>query len=235
MAMTNWLPTLELTWQGKAAYPALLVGAMLVWIGVAEYPAARHCSERPTRITCADLAHVGPGANRHVTLTEFRPAGEDFVYFDDEGGADVFIPACPADPAGVPPDFRKLRVVVRVQSVDSQAEFWKTLAEPELTGVLYPAAECNRLHQARALLTQQYPGIKIDKCRELRIGARVPTLLGCRLLIGWGGVMSLAGLAFLGRDLIRNRHGRKPLVPPPVPLSLRAADYPEEHPCPSCH
>ncbi len=111
---------------------ALMFGAILAYWGLQEQELQRLGSVPPHEMTVQNLIDDGPGANRHVTVTDFRPGG---VAYETESGrwteawVALFPGKAPADKS------RAIQVVLSSKTVHDNADLTRLLQQGRVTGI----------------------------------------------------------------------------------------------------
>ncbi|HVS37614.1 MAG TPA: hypothetical protein VMS17_18775 [Gemmataceae bacterium] len=110
----------------------LLFGTVLAFWGRQEQELQRLASEPPHEIALEALIRDGPGANRHITLTDFRPGGYVFETESNhwtEAWVALFPVKAPAAPA------KAIQVVLSSKVVRDEADLQRLLQQGRVTGI----------------------------------------------------------------------------------------------------
>lgn len=155
---------------------ALLFGGILAFWGRQERERFEIGSQPAQRITLARLIKNGPGSNRHVTITEFRPEGY-VVETQNNSWREVDVAIFPLGGA-----VNQIPAVVAVHGVQNEAQLGQLLAQP-ITGICSVERRTSwgatlgpklvEANQGRALDSAWW----IEEMREPPTQAKVDTLL----------------------------------------------------------
>lgn len=106
----------------------LLMGPIFGCVAEQERDLLEVSQQQPHELTLAELIEKGPGASRHVTITNFEPGG---YYFESRDGTwtQVWVALFPQ---GGPQ--QEINVVYAPKSVGSEANFRQLMAQPKITG-----------------------------------------------------------------------------------------------------
>jgi hypothetical protein len=108
---------------------ALLFGTSLGYWGLQEKERQMVGSVPPHEIALSSLIQNGPGTNRHVTITEFRPGGH-VVQSKSGAWTNVWIALFPA---GVQPN--EIKVVLSSKAVRDETDLRRLLQRGRVTGI----------------------------------------------------------------------------------------------------
>ena len=192
----------------------IVCGLILLVFGVQEYRLASESSQTPQKITCAELAANGPGKNAYITLTNARLCGESFVYKTDPRGIvnewkQVWIPAVPPNIRLVdslanlvkelrgetPPKPKDIHVLIKTSHVKDEKALRALAGQGEITGLVTNKIE-SLGSKEKEILEQNYPGIDFDRCYVIEHDRKPQDILKVAAMIGGGGLMALAGVAW---------------------------------------
>ena len=111
---------------------ALMAGTFLAFSGEHEHERYSIGSLPPQVISVRSLIEHGPGSNRHVTLTDFRPGG----YTAEQNASrwtTVWVPLFPKDePSG---DGEQIRLVLSSEKIPDRTALSKLTAQGTVTGI----------------------------------------------------------------------------------------------------
>jgi hypothetical protein len=117
---------------GTAVALGMLFGAMLFYMGVAEQEERAVASVPPQQITLQALIDHGPGVNRHVTLTDFKPGGYSYES-DSDAWTRVSVALFPAD--AVDDKTTEIKVVLTCDDVENETALATLLQNGQVTGI----------------------------------------------------------------------------------------------------
>lgn len=206
---------------GRLKLIAIVVGAVMAWLGYQEFKLGAVASATPQTISCAELEASGPGDNAHVVMTEFLLLEQAFVYESRENSPrwqKVWIPALPLGgefhqqlltlvdsegnlPPGDLPLPKTIRVIVKSSKVNNEAQLETVAGADTLQGLVINEIE-SLGSKERKLLTESYPGVDFDAVWILE-HQRKPAGKGKTWgLLGGGTLLALVGLGafFINRD-----------------------------------
>ena len=199
----------------KIVIPVL--GALLILVGYQESRLNALARPEPQTITCAQLAHAGPGDNLHVKMVDFLFSAGTFVYEYKQRQpptkyTQVWIPAVPlgsayhqqlqtlADQGKLPeaPGPTDFRIIVKSASVHNENDLHRMGERQAIQGMVI-----NKIARIggkeRKLLEEGYPGVDLDNCWILQegrkpAGSQMITFyyVGGGLLLGIGVLVLLA-------------------------------------------
>src|SRR5262245_11163379 len=123
--------SLHVSYWGLAALIVWLLGMFASAFGGHELLTSYRCGASPSRIQCAELARRGPPGNDFITLTNFTPKLDGYVYYQDEHGhwCNANVPLV-ADGEATP------QVIVHVQQPQNDQHLRDALTKAEITGVI---------------------------------------------------------------------------------------------------
>ena len=187
----------------------LVIGGVLFFIGWQEWRLGTKAKAQPQVISAADLAARGPGANAHIILTDFAPSSGAYVYQANKGVGGsvqgrwqkVWVPAVAGgvSPFGMQPGGllgNDIRIILKTTKAGDENELRGIVLQPRLQGLVVNEIETMSGDEKKKL-SESYPGVDFTRCWILEIGrepAGVPKVLG---LMGGGGMLFLAGAAWL--------------------------------------
>ncbi len=182
---------------GRTSIGLVIVGVILLFGGINRMRTARLTRDTPQRLTCAEFAAKGPGANHHVALTECRLGSNVAVQMNSErrGGTsyDVFIPAYPAGEASGASDSDPLRVLVRASRLDDPGRAGALVSQASFQGII--ANQALPLSDAeRQLLSRKFSGINLDSVWILWSGMKRTTPTAAIGMSAGGVAMVAVGL-----------------------------------------
>lgn len=149
---------------GFAAVILWLFGFIFSGVGADQLLTSLRCGDSPRKIDCAQLAESGPPGSDFITLTNFKPNLDGYIYWQDERGnwtsADVPL----FDTGGDTP-----RVIVRFQQPHNADNLRNAVSQPEITGLvkgrgLFP--------EPAAMMTHYNPGMDPGSCWIVALGER---------------------------------------------------------------
>jgi hypothetical protein len=178
---------------------ALLGGAWFGHEGVQEKERHLVGSVPPHEIPLRSLIQDGPGTNRHVTVTRFRPGGYAVQTLSSGSWTEVWVALFPE---GVRPEERKeIKVVLSSKAVRDEAALRRLLEQGHITGICSETPRSSWGTELGPRLVQANPGCQltsawsVEEMREPPSAARVTVLLtssaGC-----FAAVIVLALLIF---------------------------------------
>jgi hypothetical protein len=156
-------------WWLIGGFAGFFAGCPMTPFGLDELRLALSASSTPREISCAELAAQGPRRGAYVTLTDFTPRLEGYIYDSEQEGSPwrvVYVPLVPRVAAGAPLRPEDVGVIVKFNRVRSEEELRQALAPGRLTGCV--VARGHILGNLRNLLQQGNPGIDLDRCWELQ-------------------------------------------------------------------
>jgi hypothetical protein len=127
LSNTNWNGI-----QGCLVGTALMFGTLLCYWGMQEKERLEMASIPPHEIDLRSLIKNGPGANRHVILTDFQPGG---YAFESKSGSwsSVWIALFPA--SARPDECKDIRVVLYSTSVRDEMDLGRLLQNGRVLGM----------------------------------------------------------------------------------------------------
>jgi hypothetical protein len=152
----------------------------------------------PQKITVASLIKNGPGANRHVTLTDFRPAG--YVVETKSGSwQQVWVPLFPPEaPAG------DIKVVLSCSSVRDLGGLQRLMQPGQITGICSASLRETWGTTLGPKLVEANPGCSLTAAWSVEEMSEPPSEA---LVTGflYGGVASLGTVLLLALILVWRR------------------------------
>ena len=140
---------------------ALLFGTIGGYWGFQEQMLQRLASVPPQEIALAALIQNGPGANRHVTVTDFLPGGRAI---EDESGSTTNWVAL--FPSGVQPNQRKdIQVVLRAKG--EEADVVRRLKTGSVTGICSERPSVSWGAELGPILVKANPGCQLTSAWEI--------------------------------------------------------------------
>lgn len=167
---------------GFAGLILWLLGFLFSFFGAHELLTSLRCGATPRKIDCAQLARGGPPGTAFVTLTNYSPNLNGYIYCQDQQGhwtsADVPLLA---DGEDTP------RVIVHIQQPHSADNLQNALASPELTGTITGRGV---FAESSAILVNYNPGMQPETCWILQLNGH-PFDKTTMSLVFFGGVALL--------------------------------------------
>ena len=117
-----------------AAILGVLFGGLMGMMGTTEAERQRLGSVPPQEITVQALAEHGPGENRHVTLTNFRPGGYA-IEEQNSTWTQVWVALFPANQPPLASAPRPIQVVLSSTKVRSESDLRRLLQSGRVTGI----------------------------------------------------------------------------------------------------
>jgi hypothetical protein len=159
---------------------ALLFGTVHGYWGLQEQERHLVGSAPPHDVTLRALIENGPGTNRHVTVTDFRPGG---YAFGSKAGSwtRVWVALFPAGPQ--PGERKDIRAVLSSTAVGDEAALRRLLQPGRVTGICSEAPKASWGTALGPRLLQVNPGCQlssawvIEELREPPSAARVTEIL----------------------------------------------------------
>jgi len=160
---TNQVKPLRDNYWGFAALIVWLLGMFASAFGGHELLTSYRCGTSPSKIACADFAHRGPPGNDFITLTNFTPRLDGYIYYQDEHGhwIDANVPLV-ADGDALP------SVIVHVQQPQNDQHLRDALSKQEITGVV---TSRGLFREPSAALVNYNPGMDPGSCWVLTLDA----------------------------------------------------------------
>ena len=177
---------------------AFMAGTITGYGGLAEQKRLAIGSVPPQELSVRSLIENGPGANRHVTITGFRPGGyASETKSQSKVWSQVWIALFPADM--LPEDRREIQVVLSSNSIPGAAPLGHLMQSGRVTGICSDSPrstwgtvlgpETGEGEQGAAPVV----GLEIEEMRQLPDTELVTTLLWCA--VGSFVAMILCSLA----------------------------------------
>jgi hypothetical protein len=198
----------------RAVWVVLVLGVIAIGYSLVEMRLALGASEKPQRLTLAQLAANGPGDNAHVVLTDFALC-DGYVCLVKVGryerltdGTDtknrrwegVFVPVVPLSPEvqqqqgrGAAP--ANVRVLLLSYTVHGEADLDRLGAQPEVRGMVINSIK-SLDGKTESLLREMYPGTDFSTCLIFQ-EKRKPTATMASLLLVLLGTCLTVGSALL--------------------------------------
>jgi hypothetical protein len=155
---------------------ALMFGTVLGYMGVQDQKRHLLGSVPPQEMTLQSLIQDGPGSNRHVTVTDFRPGG---YTVEAQSGAWTTVWVA-LFPKGAQPDERKeIKAVLSSNTVRNEADLRRLLQPGRVTGICSETPSSSWGMTLGPKLVEANPGCQlsaawqIEELREPPSAARV--------------------------------------------------------------
>lgn len=184
-------------WRLRLGIAGLVLGAMLLFTGFREWQLGAAASAAPEDLTLEALIARGPDGNPNVRISDFMLA-DNYVYFLDDSGVSwgvVLIPAVPKTLGEQSVHVLNPKVIVKSTRVPSENELKPLRARTRMQGLVVNRIEALGSEE-KDLLSQDYPGLDINKCLILE-ESRQPSDFGKVFLMGGGGMALLLGGGWL--------------------------------------
>ncbi len=171
---------------------ALAIGAIMGFQALGELEREAICSVPPQELALAKLIENGPGANRHVTITDFKP-GIYIAESKDDSWKEVWVPLFPA---GMPA--REIKVVLSSRAIRDEVALDPLLQQPRITGICSADQRSNWGSTLGPQLVEANQNLPLTSAWELEDVSKPPNAEG--YLIGSAVSFSLVVLIamFLG-------------------------------------
>jgi hypothetical protein len=163
-------------------------------------------SQQPLHeLTLAELIEKGPGASRHVTVTNFEPGG---YYFESKDGTwtQVWVALFPQ---GEPQN--EIKVVYSPKSVGNEATFRQLMAQPKITGACSETPRTSWRTQLGPDLSKANRGATLAAAWNIDDISNPPTTATVQFLYfavyGSFAAVLLLALSIFGKALMTNLAG----------------------------